>query len=117
MALVPRVRSRAEWLAIHLPKLLESLQTEREFRIHQLVELAPDLASVRDTGTGAGDEVTSLVVAGARRALEDIDRAMRAVGAGEYGYCEACSGEIPVEMLWSVPRTRLCPQCSREPTG
>lgn len=117
MTFMPGIRSRAEWLAAHLPELLEVLEREREFRLHQLVELAPDIASAADAGARGHDEVASLLVAGARRALEDIDRAVQAIRAGEYGYCETCSGEIPIELLRSVPRTRLCPQCSREPAG
>ena len=44
----------------------------------------------------------------AREQLRQVDKALARLEAGEYGRCEICGKEIPVERLEAVPWTTLC---------
>ena len=44
----------------------------------------------------------------ARDQLHQVDKALARIEAGEYGRCEICGKEIPVERLEAVPWTTLC---------
>jgi YteA family regulatory protein len=43
-----------------------------------------------------------------RDEIRDIERALSAIEAGEYGKCEVCSKEIPLERLKAIPTTTYC---------
>ncbi|MCK1994259.1 yteA family sporulation protein [Peribacillus muralis] len=43
-----------------------------------------------------------------RDEIHDIERALAAIEAGEYGKCEVCSKEIPLERLEAIPTTTFC---------
>jgi len=117
-----QVRSRGgdrrDELGECLPALRESLERERAFRVEQLNRLT--IGTRRDPVRGkpgadaAGDalrEVDAVVLAGARQALADIDRALAAIRAGQYGRCEDCADEIPFAVLRAVPQARRCLRC------
>jgi RNA polymerase-binding transcription factor DksA len=87
--------------------LREALEQERRFRIEQLAQPGTTPAAQGD----ALGEVHAIVMAGARRALADIDAALEAMREGRYGRCDACHGPIPWRVLRAVPRTRLCCAC------
>lgn len=122
-----RVRSRAgkrrDQLDEYLPSLRKALERERDFRVEQLAELAAGTgraatpcAQYGETGTQAAvREVTLLIADGARQALVDIERALAAMRAGRYGYCESCTGKVPLAVLQAVPQARLCLGCHRAP--
>jgi DnaK suppressor protein len=44
----------------------------------------------------------------AREQLHQVDKALARIESGEYGRCEVCGKEIPVERLEAVPWTTLC---------
>ena len=44
----------------------------------------------------------------ARGQLRQIEKALERIESGEYGRCEICGKEIPVERLEAVPWTTLC---------
>ena len=44
----------------------------------------------------------------AREQLRQVETALGRIEAGEYGTCEVCGKEIPVERLEAVPWTTLC---------
>jgi RNA polymerase-binding protein DksA len=44
----------------------------------------------------------------AREQLRQVDKALARLEAGEYGRCEICGKEIPVERLQAVPWTTRC---------
>lgn len=46
--------------------------------------------------------------------VEAIDVALARFDQGEYGVCEHCGHEIPVERLDALPYTTVCTECSRE---
>jgi RNA polymerase-binding transcription factor DksA len=108
-------------LARHLPALREELEKQRVFRSEQLAHLVAhteDRMSLAGYGpradgetTRALDEVRALVVAGARKALADVDLALARMSAGNYGRCRACGADIPLAVLMAIPRTTLCRNC------
>ena len=40
--------------------------------------------------------------------MEQVEKALSMLESGEYGRCEICGKEIPVERLEAVPWTTLC---------
>jgi DnaK suppressor protein len=40
--------------------------------------------------------------------LEDVDRAIRMLDKGTYGFCEACGEPIPPDRLEANPAARFC---------
>ena len=44
----------------------------------------------------------------AREQLRQVESALQRIESGEYGRCEVCGKEIPVERLEAVPSTTLC---------
>ena len=46
--------------------------------------------------------------------LQAIDAALEKIGAGMYGECESCGGEIPKSRLKVIPHARLCIKCKQE---
>lgn len=44
----------------------------------------------------------------ARDQLRQVEKALERIESGEYGRCEICGKEIPVERLEAVPWTTLC---------
>ena len=43
--------------------------------------------------------------------LKDIDLALKKIKKGEYGPCEKCNKEIPIERLRVSPEARCCLNC------
>lgn len=44
----------------------------------------------------------------AREQLRQIEKALARIESGEYGRCEVCGKEIPLERLEATPSTTLC---------
>jgi DnaK suppressor protein len=44
----------------------------------------------------------------AREQLHQVEKALARIESGEYGRCEICGKEIPVDRLEAVPWTTLC---------
>lgn len=114
----PEDGSHSDELEEHLPRLREALELERDFRLEQLAELSAFArASVPRTlfrhgePTAAVREVSSVIAAGARQVLTDVERALAAMGSRTYGRCEACTGQIPLVLLQTIPQARLCLKC------
>ncbi|MBI3304101.1 MAG: TraR/DksA C4-type zinc finger protein [Deltaproteobacteria bacterium] len=49
-----------------------------------------------------------------RRALAEIDAALRRIAEGTYGTCEGCGQSIAAARLRALPATRFCVDCARE---
>lgn len=94
-----------------LPILRGMLEEQREFRLEQLDELTGRGDAER--GGDARSEVAAALVAGARRALHDIQTALSKMDVGEYGRCLRCPAEISVQRLSVIPETTLCVDCQR----
>lgn len=96
------------------PALRAALEGERAFRVEQLAELHPEPAaggSPRGEAGSASGEVDAVILAGARQALADIERALLAMRRGRYGRCEDCGGPVPRAVLRAVPQAKLCLDC------
>lgn len=46
-----------------------------------------------------------------RRQLEEVRGALHRIDKGDYGVCEICHAEIPVERLEAMPTAVLCRAC------
>jgi RNA polymerase-binding transcription factor DksA len=82
------------------------LEQQRSFRLEQLAELRaidPDSAS----------EVTEVLAAGARVALNDVLAALYRMDTGRYGRCTDCVEPLPLERLEVLPQVGQCLVCSR----
>lgn len=56
---------------------------------------------------------TSALLDSVRARLADVDAAMARVGAGEYGRCACCGGNIEPERLNARPTATTCISCAR----
>ncbi len=121
-----RTAPRCDLLAARLPTLSAALARERDFRREQLARLAgheqPGRTSTPQAGHAAARdpsvrEVHALVAAGARYALDEIERAQARVVTGEYGRCRACGVGIALVVLEAIPQTTLCLSCQRRCDG
>ena len=62
-----------------------------------------------DTATETYDrELDEGLEEDARGQLREVEKALARIESGEYGRCEICGKEIPVERLEAVPWTTLC---------
>ena len=121
----------ASFPAKTLDKLRRLLEEERETYVRQAHDLAAEaeaLATEREPGdtqfdeeSGEGDtlnverERDLALSASANQAVEEIDRALRRMDAGNYGICERCGKKIAVARLEALPFAALCIECkSRE---
>jgi RNA polymerase-binding transcription factor DksA len=43
--------------------------------------------------------------------LQDIESALEKMNKGEYGRCEKCGRDIPLEVLKISPESRFCKEC------
>jgi DnaK suppressor protein len=57
------------------------------------------------------------LLAQARRHLDDLDRAVERLEAGEYGLCAVCGEPIPWERLEVRPATTTCVRCAAAARG
>jgi DnaK suppressor protein len=108
-----------------MPRLRRMLEDHRRFRLDQLADLAAEeVAAARRSEVGHIDdldasadsariEVSTVIAAGARRTLDDIDLALARIRSGQYGWCERCHAEIDVQRLMALPQAGLCMECQR----
>jgi len=112
-------------LVLRLPALRAALEQQLRFRREQLAELEAGEHAQGSSSTDPPDrrseeavyglnEVDALVVAGARRALVDIELALVRMRTGRYGYCRSCGARIPLVVLQAIPRTTLCLACQQQ---
>ena len=84
------------------------MEDQLAFRRVQLAQLAAEVAvgPVRQA-------VNDIIASGARRTLDEIERALLRLRTGEYGSCVACGADIPSLVLDVVPWAAWCPDCHR----
>lgn len=99
-------QSRLDALRVHL---------EDQFEVHtsQLTTLTRH--STDPERHGIDRETLATLVASSRQALADITGALKRMADGEYGRCERCQGDIPVERLEVRPAARFCVPCQSRP--
>ena len=57
------------------------------------------------------EDVNLMRLAAHRKALHDIDEALRKISEGSYGICEECGEEIGAKRLSVLPAATLCVSC------
>jgi DnaK suppressor protein len=82
------------------------LEQQKDFRLEQLAELRA--IDPRNTS-----EVTEVLAAGARVALDDVRAALYRLDSGSYGWCTDCGAALPLERLEVLPQVGQCLSCSR----
>jgi DnaK suppressor protein len=99
-----------------LPRLRQALESQRDFRVEQLAQFdaVKELMSRAPRLSPAVEEVQAMVVAGARRALSDIEIALARIQTGSYGRCRECGNDISTSVLVAIPMTTLCLACQRQ---
>ena len=103
--------SEIDDLTVHLPRLREALEHQREFRIEQLAELSGDATTAQAVADDPQEQVTLALQAGAAAALGDIDAALYRMDTGDYGRCQRCGIAVALERLEIVPSAALCTAC------
>lgn len=116
--------SRGE-LEVRLPRLRRVLEEQRRFRVDQLAELATEedealnhsgIGPVEDLDASADSaraEVSTVIAAAARKALDDIEDALARMRSGDYGRCVRCGTAIEVRRLVALPQAAMCMECQR----
>ena len=103
-----RFRARLEQMLDELLKLREASTQGRE-----AVEL--DQQSVGRLSRMDAIQVQQMALAadrGRKLQISRIQRALKQIASGEYGYCFACGIEIPDGRLEADPAAHLCVQCA-----
>ena len=108
------VVDRGDHVAIMLPPDAQSLRVA-------LVAEAAELRAIIGAHTATLDELdadrqarehASSARARAVHALDAIERAIARLENGTYGYCAACSEQIPPARLEALPSTAHCVRCA-----
>jgi DnaK suppressor protein len=102
---------------VHDPIQLLRNTLEEQFQRHtdQLAELSV-CSHQPDRGGYDADTLTALI-ASSRQAVADTAQALRRMADGNYGTCELCAADIPLERLEVLPHARYCVPCQRIRTG
>lgn len=89
------------------------LSLEEQFELHtsQLTKLTEQSGEPELYGIDRSTLVT--LMASSRQAIADITTALHRMTDGQYGRCERCHQEIPVERLEIRPAARFCVPCQQ----
>ncbi|MFC7532723.1 TraR/DksA family transcriptional regulator [Actinoplanes sp. GCM10030250] len=119
---VRRDRSDAETEAIHraLVARLDELQSEYDQSLSEITELQRERFAdsagddQADTGTKTFEREQEITLANnLLERITQVERAIDRLGAGNYGWCERCGNQIPVERLAAFPSATLCVSCKQ----
>jgi RNA polymerase-binding protein DksA len=96
------------------------LERERDDLREEITRLRSLLKTETDASTQEGDpdiyerERNLAFLESAEQRLEAVERALRTLEKGTYGFCERCGRSIERERLEALPDTTLCLSCQRE---
>ncbi len=66
-----------------------------------------------DSGAVTAEKGELITLAGKlRESLADVESALTKIGAGTYGACEHCGGQIAAARLEALPSAKLCRACA-----
>ena len=88
----------------------ERLQSS--INVIQEPQLDASLAGWADVVGTPYREVDAVLVTAGSHQLRQIDRAIELLHKGQYGVCEECGKEIPLERLKAVPYATRCIKCA-----
>ncbi len=92
---------------------------DRIFKIHKELEKScqelqePEVEVEELAQKEAMSETLDRIDTREREELDAIDRALRKIETGTYGFCESCGKKISLKRLEAVPWTALCGACER----
>jgi DnaK suppressor protein len=67
-----------------------------------------------DTGTKTFEREQEITLANnLLERITQVERAIERLGQGNYGWCERCGNQIPVERLAAFPSATLCVSCKQ----
>lgn len=101
---IPVAYSAAAPTPDQLTMFRAQLEEQRRFRLDQLAEL-------RAVDPHNTSDVTEVLAAGARAALQSVLAALHRMDSGTYGVCTACGTRLQVERLEVLPQVGECLPC------
>ena len=119
---VERSRSEAETEQIRqaLVARLDELQAEYDQSLSEITELQRERLAdsagddLADTGTKTLEREQEITLANnLLERITQVERAIDRLSAGNYGWCERCGNQIPVERLAAFPSATLCVSCKQ----
>ncbi|BEL09003.1 hypothetical protein Q0Z83_071940 [Actinoplanes sichuanensis] len=117
-----RVRDEAETEQIRqaLVARLGELQAEYDQALSEITELQRERLAdsagddQADTGTKTFEREQEITLANTLlERITQVERAIDRLGSGNYGWCERCGNQIPVERLAAFPSATLCVSCKQ----
>ncbi|MEV6300944.1 TraR/DksA family transcriptional regulator [Actinoplanes sp. NPDC051861] len=121
-AAAKRGRSEAETEEIRqaLVARLDELQAEYDQALSEITALQRERFAdsagddQADTGTKTFEREQEITLANnLLERITQVERAIGRLGAGNYGWCERCGNQIPVERLAAFPSATLCVSCKQ----
>jgi len=116
----PRSTAEIEQIRTALTERHNELRAEYEQTIAEINELQRDRLidsagdDQADTGTKTFEREQDLLLAnGILERVTQVERALERLGEGNYGWCERCGQQIPVERLAAFPSATLCVACKQ----
>jgi DnaK suppressor protein len=117
-----RARSAAETeeIRVALVTRLTELQAEYDQALSEITELSRERLAdsagddQADTGTKTFEREQEITLANnLLERVTQVERAIERLGQGNYGWCEKCGDQIPVERLAAFPSATLCVSCKQ----
>ncbi|MFI1988024.1 TraR/DksA family transcriptional regulator [Actinoplanes sp. NPDC020271] len=117
-----RARSAAETeeIRVALVTRLTDLQAEYDHALSEITELSRERLAdsagddQADTGTKTFEREQEITLANnLLERITQVERAIDRLGTGNYGWCERCGNQIPVERLAAFPSATLCVSCKQ----
>jgi DnaK suppressor protein len=119
---VERTRTAAETEKIReaLVAKLAELQAEYDQALSAITALSRERLAdsagddQADTGTKTFEREQEITLANnLLERITQVERAIERLGQGNYGWCERCGNQIPVERLAAFPSATLCVSCKQ----
>jgi DnaK suppressor protein len=103
-----------------LVERLNELQAEYDQALSEITELQRERFAdsagddQADTGTKTFEREQEITLANnLLERITQVERAIDQLGKGNYGWCERCGNQIPVERLAAFPSATLCVSCKQ----
>jgi DnaK suppressor protein len=115
-----RSAEETEKIRVALSERLTELRDEYESTMSEITELQRERLTdsagddQADTGTKTFErEQEMTLAANLLERVTQVERALDRLEEGNYGWCERCGNQIPVERLAAFPSATLCVTCKQ----